>query len=137
MIMRSVQGLAFGLEKIRAPVPIKTIFLEVIKNLADQPKVTIKNQQDLLQARPVPLSSSCARHLRDLATEKTKPVVDMTMPVRSLEELELLVPEDTLIKIEETHNIEQIKADAQRAGYLPCDLFYAETTHREYKAWLE
>jgi predicted unusual protein kinase regulating ubiquinone biosynthesis (AarF/ABC1/UbiB family) len=135
-LMRSMQGLMNGVVKLDVKIPVGRIFNELIEEL---PLVMLKGFPDCskyLEGKTY-LSSDCANFLKVLVTEDGQEVVSLEMPARSVDELELLLPEDTAAQIEMKHDIGEIKRAAQREGYLPHTLFVAENGDREYRVWLE
>jgi hypothetical protein len=65
-------------------------------------------------------------------------VVRLELPSRAIDELEDLIPEDTLAKMQEQNmDFDAIKRRVQQSGYAPQILFEAHTDQRFYRVWLQ
>ena len=137
MLIRAVQGVGHILSELGTPVPIGRIFGQITQGL-DREVVVPKYHQH--QETPSGISlSDCAQNLMVQVIEKAtgNQVVHLTMPARSVDCLEEIIPPETLEKIASLHDIVAIKSQAQMGGYKPGILFDAETTERAYKVWLK
>jgi predicted unusual protein kinase regulating ubiquinone biosynthesis (AarF/ABC1/UbiB family) len=79
-----------------------------------------------------------AKNLRVTVYEGSSEVVALTMPVASVENLELLIPEESLKLITEAGvDVVAIKERAIANGLGPQELFAQDIKNRHYKVWLE
>ena len=137
MLLRAIQGAKHLLAQLGAPVPLGQIFAAITGDLKDL-KVKVPARKKFLDGKTYKLEH-CAKHLYVEVVEKAskKRVVYLTMPARSLDCLEELVPVEVAEKISEQHDLIAIKKKAQRSGYTKGELFFAQTDQRTYKVWLE
>ena len=136
LLMRAVQGNIFLHKKLGVGVCYRALLSEVLP--ANYEKVKIPNvSQDFL--KEVITTDTIAKYLKVLVLEKEtgNQVVKLEMPARSVDSLENLIPEDTLVRFKQAHDLVKIKKDVMRKGYMPCVLFSSETAERTYKVWLE
>jgi hypothetical protein len=80
-----------------------------------------------------------ARHLMvHVLDHQGANVVRLELPARAVDELEDLIPEDTVARMQEQNlNLVAIKRRVQESGYMPQTLFEARTQERRYRVWLQ
>lgn len=137
MLMRAVQGVKHLLTVLATPVPLGKIYEDILI-ATDVSKVEIPSQCHFTEGKVYKIKD-CAEHLyvEVMDNDTQSQVVFLTMPARSVDYLEEIVPADVLEKIRHHHDLTKIKKDAQRNGYRPKDLFLANTDKRSYKVWLK
>ncbi len=64
-------------------------------------------------------------------------MVDLTLPIASLEFIETLMPQKVLDKLNEKNfDLKQLVRDVKASGFEPQTLFEMTTTERSYKVWI-
>lgn len=64
-------------------------------------------------------------------------MVDLSLPIASLEFIESLMPQKVLDKlIERNFNLPQLLRDVKASGYEPQTLFEMSTPERSYRVWI-
>lgn len=65
-------------------------------------------------------------------------MVDLRMPIASLNVIETLMPQKVLDRLREKNfNLQEIVGNVKSSGYIPQTLFEMTTTERSYKVWIE
>lgn len=83
-------------------------------------------------------SEMSATEIKIEVIEAGKQVVFMTLPMTAIDNLENLMPEKVLAKIESSNvNLKQIADDVKSKGYMPQELFFLNIDKRSYKVWIE
>ena len=129
MFMRAMQGIMFFLDSLDQGIAIQHLFKK-IKPLGE---IDIPHQTGFEIS-----TDSLSKKLFVLVLENKKEVVRLTMPARSVDDLENLMPQDTKDRIEEQGiDILELKKQAQKSGYTPQVIFETTAGNREYKVWLK
>lgn len=136
MLMRAMQGVVHALCELNVAVPVKRTLLglSLPKPSGPAPSVLAQLAKD---ARGN--TGSMARHLKvDVSNQEGGKVVELELPTRAADDLEDLIPEDTLARMQDAKlDLGAIKRRIQQSGYAPQILFEAETRERRYRVWLE
>lgn len=84
-------------------------------------------------------TGAMARSLRVMVKDQSGDiVVDLSLPRRSVDELEELIPEETLVQVKQQKiDLAAIKRQVQLSGYIPQQLFHLQNERRNYRIWLE
>jgi hypothetical protein len=78
-----------------------------------------------------------SKNLRVQVFKEKECMVDLTLPIASLEFIESLMPQKVLDKlIERNFNLPQLLRDVRASGYAAQTLFEMSTTERSYKVWI-
>jgi hypothetical protein len=136
MLMRAMQGLVHALCELNVAVPVKRTLLDLALDAPMDRAPSV-----LAQFSPSARGSTAAmaRHLKvDVSDAKGAKVVQLELPSRAVDDLEELIPEDTLARMQDARlDLRSIKRRIQQSGYAPQILFEADTRERRYRVWLE
>jgi hypothetical protein len=136
MLMRSMQGLVHALCELNVAVPVKRILLDLALPTPGDPAPSV-----LAQLSPATRGSlgAMARHLKvEVSDSKGLKIVQLELPRRAVDDLEELIPEETLARMQDARlDLASIKRRIQESGYAPQILFEAENRERCYRVWLE
>lgn len=133
-VMRSF----FGVLNVLSQLNVKIDFRSIIERYIDvrmswNPEITLKST--LFQSNSAPLH---AKNLKVLVTEQEAEIVRLELPSRAIEDLEDLLPEQALTKLQRLgYDLKAIKIDALKNGCQPSLLFDATVESRTYRVWLE
>jgi len=85
-----------------------------------------------------PVLGAIARTLRVKVTEGATVVVELELPARAVEDLELVVPSHVLERLEaQGINVFDVKKKALESGLVPQELFQAKHGNRTYRVWIQ
>jgi hypothetical protein len=136
MLMRAMQGLVHALTELEVPVPVKTAFQEL-----HPPRIAVQVPSVLseLQSDHKASTGAMARSLKvSVRDHQQGEVVRLELPSRAVDELEDLIPGETLARMKDQNlDLSMIKRRIQQSGYAPQILFEAETAERRYRVWLQ
>jgi hypothetical protein len=135
MFMRAAQGFIHSMSELKSPVPIKRIAEELGIHLAPVAiSAVLTNLAPTQRANTHAMAQKLHVRVED---QDGSAVVALELPSQSIDELEDLVPEDTLLKMREQKiDFTAIKSRVQQSGYIPQALFEARTEQRRYLVWL-
>ncbi len=135
MLMRSVQGLLHAVDELGCRVPVKHLLREldlplyplpVPAMLAGLDPKSLGRLSDLAQALCILVCDSQGEEL-----------VRLELPARSVDEIEELIPTETLARMQEQKlDIQAMKQRVQSSAYHPQEIFALQTTDRSYRVWL-
>jgi hypothetical protein len=135
MLMRSAQGLLHAIQELDVKVPVRTIFEDLSLSFAEAPV-----PQRLREMSPQLIASTkalaqylCVR----VCDGKGEELVNLEMPARCMDELEEIMPLETLNRMQELGiDLGILKRKVQRSAYVPQEIFEAQTQDRHYRVWL-
>jgi hypothetical protein len=136
MLMRAMQGVVHALCELQCTVPVKKVLLELQLPAPTGTPPAVLSQ---LQSEARASTGVMARHLMvHVLDHQGANVVRLELPARAVDELEDLIPEDTVARMQEQNlNLVAIKRRVQESGYMPQTLFEARTQERRYRVWLQ
>jgi hypothetical protein len=136
MLMRAMQGLVHALCELNIAVPVKPSLMGLH---LPKPTDTVPEVLIVLQNEHRASTGAMAKKLMVAVDDaEGESVVRLELPSRAIDELEDLIPEDTLAKMQEQNmDFDAIKRRVQQSGYAPQILFEAHTDQRFYRVWLQ
>jgi predicted unusual protein kinase regulating ubiquinone biosynthesis (AarF/ABC1/UbiB family) len=136
MLMRAMQGLVHALTELGVPVSVKAALRELHLPL---PTVEVPPVLTGLQSDHKANTGAMARSLKvSVRDHQQGELVRLELPSRAVDELEELIPEETLARMkDQSLDLSLIKRRIQQSGYAPQILFEAETAERRYRVWLQ
>lgn len=138
-LMKTCKSLLFALSELDVFVPVQLIYQNTKQSF---PQLSLDQDipprhLDFFAESLLTKRSQGAKNLRVSVKEGSDEIVSLTMPVASVDDLELLVAPEVREKIEAGgYDLLAIKEKAQKSGYEPGVLFDAVAGHRTYKVWL-
>ncbi|SMF12593.1 AarF/UbiB family protein [Pseudobacteriovorax antillogorgiicola] len=130
MFMRAMQGVLYFMQRMDQQVPFKMLW----ERCEPPHQVSVPHIDAPLSGS----TDSLAQSLHVEVREEGRPIVQLRMPARSVDDLENLVPVETRRRIEEQNlNLIKLKKGVQKSGYKPQMIFHSQCDNRDYKVWLE
>ena len=138
LFMRSVQGLCWALEKLNVPISVSDCWHKANAHLAvEASHLKFNTQTRNENFLGLPGFNKCAQYLCIRITEGGREKVNLSLPVRVVDEIEFYLPEEALQEIKSSgENILEIKSKIQKSGYLPQCVLNREINSRKFSVSL-
>jgi hypothetical protein len=131
LLMRTVGAVTSAIHRLSVPIHVAEIFRSIVGNEAYR-----KGERVMTENSPQ-IPDGMAQSLCVSVKEKGEMIAEIKMPVKSVDQLESLIPSDSVQKIiEQGVDLSVIKSTVQKSGYVPQILFEAQVGSKVYKVWL-
>ena len=132
--LRSIQGMIFALRKLEVALPVRKMVMDAVR-IHPTPELPV-SQLKKLTTQYHHQDQKTVNHLQIQVSDNGEEIVRLTMPARSVTDIEHLIPEEVMSKIGASIDILAIKKNAIASGFQPQVLFDRKLNQRRYRVWL-
>lgn len=137
MLMRAIHGISQMILGLQVNLPLGRILSETSAQISTSNHAIPRASQEYHLPQYSSMAHAKKLWVRVHDRHSGNQVVLLSMPSRSVDCLEDLIPTETLDKITSEYDLAAIKMKAQSSGYIPQILFETQTADRIYRVWLE
>lgn len=138
LLMRSVQGLCWAIDKLNVPISIATCWQHATAHLELESQLLKLNlPEKYSEFSTISSFDKFAKQLCIRITENGREKINLSLPVRIVDEIESYLPLETVSEIKEAgENLSEIKLRIQRSGYVPQNVLSKQIDSKKFEVFL-